>query len=155
MHRFLGGVLLLLAAGCGSGESAVAVTPVMADTMGTYRLIASRTGVTLSGGASTFFSYSSGTLRLDDPSYTRAIAGQGREFSSGAYQLGTSANTILNFRHGRFSLTSTDAPFQFTGSYDVTPDFTLTLNYDPFLIPDQGLITRSETWLKESDSPGH
>jgi hypothetical protein len=127
----------------------------MADTMGTYRLVASRTGFAPSGGASTFFSFSSGTLRLDDLSYTRAVAGQGREFSSGAYQLGTSVNTILNFRHGSFSLTSTDPPFQFTGSYDVTPDFTLTLTYDPFLLPDQGLINRSETWFKESDSPRH
>ena len=155
MRRLLGTVLLLLAAGCGSGESAVAVTPVMADTMGTYRLIASRSGVASPGGASTFFSYSSGTLRLDDLSYTRSVTGQGREFSSGAYQLGTSVDTILNFRHGGFSLTSTDPPFQFTGSYDVTPDFTLTLSYDPFLLPDQGLVSRTETWFKESDSPRH
>ena len=153
MHRFFGGWLLLLLAGCGSGENAVQVTPVMADTKGTYRLIASQTSVVTTGGVTSFSRYSSGTLRLEDPNYIRTVTGPGEQ-SSGAYQLGSSVNTILNTRHGTFSLTSSDPPFLLTGSYDVTPDFTLTLNFDQFTLSD-GTVTRSETWFKESDSPTH
>jgi hypothetical protein len=154
MERLWGGVLLLLLllAACGADQSSVAVTPVMADTRGTYRLVASTTSVTSSGSVRTFNSYSAGTLRLADSTYTRNVTGNGEAFSSGAYQIGASVNTILNTRHGSFNLTSTDPPGIFTGSYDLVPDFTLTLNYDPYSLPDQGLITRSDTWVKESDS---
>jgi len=152
MHRLLWGALLLAVAGCGSGTSAVAVTPVMADTKGTYRLVASRTSITSAVGTGAFSSYSSGTLRLDDPSYTLSVSGTGRQFSRGAYRLGTSVNTILNSSRGTFSLTSTVPPFVLTGSYQVTPDFTLILNYDQFVLP-KGVASRTETWFKESDSP--
>ena len=153
MRRLLGGVLLLLLAGCGRGESSLAVTPVMADTRGTYRLVASGSSLTTPDGTRFFSSYSSGTLRLDDPGYTRTVSDQGLDFSSGTYQLGTSANTILNTRHGFFSLTSSEPPFNLTGSYDVAPDFTLTLDYDQFVLPGGLLVSRSETWFKESDAP--
>ena len=135
MQRFFGGLLFLILAGCGSGESAVQVTPVMADTKGTYRLIASRTSVTSTGGVTGFSRYSSGTLRLEDPNYTLTVTGPGERQSSGTYQLGTSVNTILDTRHGTFSLTSSDPPFLLTGSYDVMPDFTLTFNFDQFSLP--------------------
>jgi len=154
MHRLFGGVLLLVAAGCGSGENAVAVTPVIADTKGTYRLVASRTSLTRSGAAGAFSSYSGGILRLDDPSYSRVVSGTGRQSASGAYRLGVSVNSTLNSSHGTFSLTSSLAPFVLTGSYQVTPDFTLTLDYDGFVLPE-GVVTLSETWYKESDSPRH
>ena len=153
MHRLFGGMFLLLLAGCGSGESAVAVTPVLADTKGTYRLVASRLSVSTPAGVSSFYSYSGGTLRLDGAGYTRSVSDHGPQLSNGAYQIGTSVSTVLDSRRGPFALTSTDAPFLFTGSYDVTPDFTLTLSYDPFAIPGQGVVSRSETWYKESDSP--
>ena len=153
MRRLLWGVLLFLLPGCGSGGNAVQVTPVMGGTRGTYRLVASQTSVTPVGGVSSFFAYSSGTLRLDDPGYTLTLTGPGQQNSSGSYQIGTSVNTIPNSRHGVFSLTASDPPFLFTGSYDVTPDFTLVLSFDPVALTDQGIITRSETWLKISDSP--
>jgi len=155
MHLLLGGMLVLLLAGCGAGGNAVEVTPVIADTNGTYRLVTSRIGVTPPGGVVSISAYSSGTLRLDDPGYTRSVSGGGQQVSIGTYQLGTTVNSILNNRQGSFALTSGDPPFLLTGSYQVTPDFTLTLSYDPFELPDQGLVTLSETWLKESDSPRH
>jgi hypothetical protein len=153
--RQLFGLLLVVVvlAGCGAGEGAVAVTPVVADTRGTYRLVASSVSAAAPGGAVTFSSYSGGTLRLDDPSYTRAVLSHGEQFSKGAYRLGTSVNSILNSRNGTFSLTSTDPPFLFSGSYHVTPDFTLSLEYDPFVLPDAVVVTRSEIWIKQSDSP--
>jgi hypothetical protein len=153
MRRLLGGVLLIVLAGCGKSESSVAVTPVMADTKGTYRLVTSRTSVTAPGSASTFNSYSSGILRLEDPGYTRSVSDQGQQFSAGAYRLGTSVNSILTSSQGAFTLTSSEAPFAFTGSYQVAPDFILILNYDQFVQPGNLLVTRSETWIKESDSP--
>ena len=151
MHRLLGGLLALILAGCGAGEDAVATTPVLANSKGTYRLVSAGSSVTSPGGVNAFTSYSSGTLKLDDTSYTLSLTGNVSLLSSGAYQLGTSVNTILNTRQGAFSLTATDPPFIFTGNYLVTRDFTLTLNYDQFNTPDGGLVTHSETWFKESD----
>ena len=153
MRRLLWGVLLFFLPGCGSGGNSVQVTPVMANTRGTYRLVASRTSVTPTGGVSSFFAYSSGTLRLDDTGYTLTLTGPGQQESGGNYQIGTSVNTIPNSRHGIFSFTANDTPIPLTGSYDVTPDYTLVFTFDPVTLTDQGLITRSETWLKISDSP--
>jgi len=155
MHRLLGGVLVLFLAACGAGENAVATTPVLANTKGTYRLVSSGSSFTAPGGSVSFVSYSSGTLKLDDTGYTLSLTGKGSLLSSGVYRLGTSVNTILNSRKGSFTLTATAPPFNFTGSYLVTRDFTLTLNYDPFNSADGGLVTHSETWFKESDSLRH
>lgn len=155
VRLFLGAMLVLLLAGCGAGGSAVEVTPVMADTNGTYRLVASQTSVTSPGGANSFSAYSSGTLRLNDPGYTRSVSDGGQQVSSGTYLLGTTVNSILNSQHGSFTLTSGNPPFLLTGSYQVAPDFTLTLSYDPYQLPGQGTVTLSETWLKESDSPSY
>lgn len=145
----------MILAGCGAGENAVATTPVSANTKGTYRLVSAGSSVTSPGGISSFTSYSSGTLKLDDTDYTLSLTGNGSQLSSGVYQLGTSVNTILNTGQGAFSLTATDPPFIFTGNYLVTRDFTLTLNYDPFNTPDGRLVTHSETWFKESDLLSH
>jgi hypothetical protein len=153
--RLLGGLLVLFLAGCGAGRNATATTPIQADTKGTYRLIASGASVTFPGGVTTFFSYSSGTLKLDQTGYSLELAGHGFSQSNGVYQLGSSVNTILNGRQGVFSLTATDPPFTFTGSYLVSSDFTLTLDYAPFNTTDGGLVTRSETWFKERDSLRH
>jgi hypothetical protein len=156
MYRLLGGVLVLLFAGCGAGQNAAATTPVLADTKGTYRLVSSGSSVTAPGGVNSFVSYSSGTLKLDDTDYALSLSGnRSSQQSSGVYRLGTSVNTILNARQGAFTLTATDPPFIFTGSYLVTRDFTLTLNYDPFSTPDGELVTHSETWFKESDALRH
>ena len=155
MLRFWGGLALFFLAGCGTSESSVSVTPVLADTKGTYQLVTSSSSLTSPSGVSTFTSFSSGILRLDTLDYTRVITDHGPKVTSGAYLLGASVNTILNGRHGAFTLTTSDPPFQLTGNYDVAPDFTLTLNYDPFVIPGQGLISLTETWFKESDSPLH
>jgi hypothetical protein len=94
-------------------------------------------------------------LRLSDSTYTRIVTDHGQKLSGGAYLIGTSVNTILNSRHGSFALTSTDPPFLFTGNYDVASDFTLKLNYDQYLLPDQSRVTHSDTWIKQSDSPQH
>jgi hypothetical protein len=153
MRQLFGLVLVALLAGCGAGEGAVAVTPVVADIRGTYRLTASRVSAVAPGGLAAFSSYSGGTLRLDDPSYSRAVLSHGAQSSSGVYRFGTSVNSELNSRNGSFALTSTDQPFQFSGSYHVTPDFTLRLDYDPFVLPDAVVVTRSEIWVKQSDSP--
>jgi hypothetical protein len=152
MYRLAGGVLALLLAGCGSGDNVVATTPVLANTKGSYRLVTSASSVSSSGGATSFILYSSGTLKLDNTRYTLSLTGKVSQLSSGVYRIGTSVNTILNSRQGVFSLTETDPPFVFTGSYLVTRDFILTLNYDPYNSPDGGLVTRSEIWFKDRDS---
>jgi len=155
MQRLLGGVLVLFLAGCGSGQNTAATTPVQASTKGTYRLVSSGASVTSPGGVNSFISYSSGTLKLDDTGYTLSLEGnRSSQQSSGVYRLGTSVNTILNNKQGAFTLTAADPPFNFTGSYLVTRDFILTLNYDPFSSPD-GLVTHTETWYKESDALRH
>lgn len=154
MLRFCGLLLVLVAAGCGSGESAVAVTSVMADTRGTYRLVASRLVITGADGATRFASFSSGTLRLQETDYNISLAGNGGFAAAGSYHLGASANTVLNSRRGTFSLTSNRIPTLFTGSYFAQPDFYLSLNYDPYPLADT-TVQRTETWLKLSDSPRH
>ena len=153
MKRLCCGISLLLFAGCGSGGNVAAVTPVMADAKGSYRLAAGSDSISDPSGGSSFVNYSGGTLRLADASYTRTVIARGEQQTAGVYALGSSANTILNTSHGSFTLTSSAPPNVFTGSYGVTPDFTLTLNYDPFQLPGLGTVTRSETWVKVSDSP--
>ena len=37
--------------------------------------------------------------------------------------------------------------------YDVVPDYTLTLTYAPVSLPDATVVTRSNVWIKQSDSP--
>ena len=156
MLRLLGGVLVVFLAGCGAGENAAATTPVQANTKGTYRLVSSGSSVIAPGGVDSFVSYSSGTLKLDDTDYELSLTGnRSSQQSSGVYRFGASVNTILNTRQGTFTLTATDPPFIFTGSYLVTRDFILTLNYDPFNTPDGDLVTHSETWFKESDALRH
>ena len=156
MRYLLYRLCFLVLAGCGSGANVVAVTPVTADTRGTYRLAASTLSTVAPDGVLTpFNSYSSGTLRLSDTSYARTTSDGGESISSGSYQLGTSVNTILNSRQGSFALTSTEPPFSFTGKYQVSPQFTLTLNYDVYAVSDLGRISRTETWIKESDSAPH
>ena len=148
MKRLLASVGLILLAGCGSGGNAAAVTPVMASTIGSYRLIASTVSSTAGNQSG-----SGGTLRLFATDYQRTAGAGGQDDSAGSYQLGNSVNNILNSRHGSFSLTSTEPAVTVTGSYQLTPDFTLTLDYDQYSLPGQGLVTRSETWLKVSDYP--
>jgi hypothetical protein len=147
-------IVLITLAGCGSDGNVRAVTPVMADTRGTYRLLASSSTLKAPDGSVTsFVSYSGGTLRLTETNFTRSVGQNGAVVSRGTYALGASVNTILNTRDGSFALVTSNPPFAFTGSYHVIPDFTLTLNYNPFALPDQTVITRSDTWTKESDSP--
>jgi len=155
MKQLLATVSLLFLASCGWGGNVTAVTPVMADTRGTYRLLFLSESVTAAGGASSVVSANGGTLRLFDTSYQRTLADAGTQSSSGTYALGTSVNTILNSRVGSFTLTSSDPPFILTGSYRVAADFTLTLDFNQFALPDQSLVTRSESWQKVSDSPRH
>jgi len=143
--------LLLLAAGCGASGNVAAVTPVMADTKGTYRLASSSGTITAPNGSTrSFLSFSSGTLRLSDSSYNQVRGGLA---SQGSYTIGTSVNTILNSREGTFTLTPNGSPQPLSGSYQVTPDFVLTLNYNQSAQADQSLVTRSDTWVKQSDSP--
>jgi hypothetical protein len=155
----LAGTYLLIAGGCGSGGNANAVTPVMADAKGTYRLASSAVTLTAADGAvSTFGSYSTGTLRLfDDGTYQRTMALHEQHNSSGFFFFGPSATnvtatTILNNRQGAFVLSSPDPVQPFKGAYDVKGDVILTLNYQ-LPQPDHSLVTRSNTWIKESDSP--
>lgn len=155
MLRFSGLLLLVVAAGCGSGENAVAVTSVMADTRGTYRLVASRLVITGASGATRFASFSSGTLRLQETDYNMSLAGNGGFAAAGTYHLGASANTVLNSRRGTFSLSSNRTPSFFSGSYFAQPDFYLSLNYEPYPLADNSTVQRTETWLKLSDSPRH
>jgi hypothetical protein len=155
VERLLLGVSLLLLAGCGSGGNAVAVTPILADTTGSYALQASSVTISAPGGANSFNSYSGGTLRLfPDNSYTRAVTDGGQQTSSGSYQIGNSPGTIPNSRQGSFSLTSSDPPNAFAGNYLITGDFSLALTFDPYRLPADGsLVARTETWIKLSDSP--
>lgn len=147
-------IALILLAGCGSGGNYRGVTPVMGDTRGTYRLSASSGTVTApDGSASPFNSYSAGTLRLKETTYTRTVNDNGEERTGGTYVFGPSVNTILNNTEGKFTLTSDTPPHTLYGTYHVTPDFTLRLNYNRVALPDGNLVTRSETWIKESDSP--
>ena len=150
---------LLMLAGCGSGGNLDANTPVLADNRGTYRLAFTTVQVTAPGGqVSSFVSYSTGTLRLfENSTYARTIESpQGASISQGYYLLARSTSSILGSWQGSFSLnpngidTSSAA---ITGSYDVTPDFTLTLTYNQYALPDTSLVTRSNVWVKESDSP--
>jgi hypothetical protein len=147
--------LLLILAGCGSGGgNFAAVTPVMADTRGTYRLSSATVTTTTPAPASAFstVSYTSGTLRLSETNYSKTGNG-GEADSSGGYRLGQSVNTILNSREGSFTLTPNAGQPPLTGSYHVDPDVTLTLNYSEVALADGTVVSRSETWIKESDSP--
>jgi hypothetical protein len=147
-------ILLLIVAGCGSDGNVSAVTPVMADTRGTYRLAAASTSVTAPDGTvTTTASPAVGVLRLSDTGYSLTVFAPAAQVSTGSYVLGASVNTILNSRDGAFSLASLTPPGVLTGSYLVTPDFTLTLNYNQSALPDLSLVSRSETWVKQSDSP--
>lgn len=143
----------MLLSGCGSGQGSVAVTPVMVDARGSYRLVESQTGLTPPGGTTAFSSYSSGTLRLSATTYLRLVEQHGTQSSRGYYALGSSVNTVLTSRNGRFTLTMTDSPVNITGNYLVAPDYLLTLIYDPVTLFDGTLLSRSETWYKESDNP--
>ncbi|GFO69922.1 hypothetical protein GMLC_35010 [Geomonas limicola] len=153
MFRFWALLFLLVTAGCGEGENAVAVTSVMADTRGTYRLVTSQVEITSASGTTRFASFSSGTLRLKETDYTMSLAGNGGFTASGSYHLGASANTVLNSRQGAFSLSSNLAPSTLAGSYFAQPDFYLTLNYVPYALVDSSTVVRTETWRKLSDSP--
>lgn len=138
-------------AGCGSGGNQNAVTPVLADNRGTYQLVYSKVYQAAPGGGVTSFqSYSTGTLRLfDNSTYTRTMQqGSGQSITQGFYLLAGSTSSILGSRHGSFTLTPSDSP-QLNGTYDVASDFTLTLTY---ALPD-ATPTRSDVWVKESDSP--
>lgn len=144
----------MLVSACGSDGNVRGVTPVMADTRGTYRLAGSSGTVALpDGSVTTFASYSSGTLRLQDSTFTRSVTRHGEQNTSGSYQIGTSVNTILNRRDGTFLFTSGAPAFHLAGRYQVTPDLTLRLDFDPFRLSDGTVTTHSETWVKESDSP--
>lgn len=152
---------LLILAGCGSGGNFTAVTPVMANNRGTYRLANTTVTVVAPGGSvATFSSYSTGTLQLfDDTTYTRTMVGaQTQNVTRGVFLFAGSTSSILASRDGSFSLTpstATDYTQSFFGSYDVTPDYTLKLTYDQYALPDQSLVTRSNVWIKESDSSHH
>lgn len=150
--------LCLLLAGCGSGGNLDAVTPVLADVPGTYRL--AYTEVTVAapapGGAVTsFLSYSTGTLRLyDNSTYTRVTqGGQQQSVTQGGYLFADSTSSILGSSHGSFTFTPIGTAIPIAGLYKVTPDFTLTLTYPPVSLPDSSLMTRSNVWVKQSDSP--
>jgi hypothetical protein len=148
--------LLLTLAGCGSGGgNFAAVTPVMADTRGTYRLSSATVTTTAPApvGTVTTVSYNSGTLRLTETNYSKATVNSGEANSSGGYRLGQSVNTILNSRDGSFTLTPNAGQPPLAGSYHVDPDVTLTLNYDQVASADGAVVSRSETWVKQADSP--
>jgi hypothetical protein len=151
--KFLYAVLLLLMlAGCGSGGgNFAAVTPVMADTRGTYRLSAATVTTTAPDSTVTATSYNSGTLRLTETNYS-IVVNNGAS-SSGGYALGQSVNTILNTRDGSFTLTPDSGEPPVSGGYHVAPDVTLTLDYGEVALPDGTRVSRTETWIKESDSP--
>ena len=148
-------ICALLLTGCGSDGNVAAVTPVLASTRGTYLLSIATADIAAADGSHEKVVDSGGTLRLFDTTYQLSVTDGAQYSSDGTYTLGSSVNTILNSRHGSFSLTSSDSPFLFTGQYQADSDFSLTLNYDRFALPDQSLVTRSETWLKISDSPQH
>jgi hypothetical protein len=156
MKFLCGGILLLILAGCGSGGgNFAAVTPVMADTRGTYRLSVATVTTTSPAPASilTTNAYNSGILRLNETNYSKAVDNSGEQASGGGYALGGSVNTILNSRDGNFTLTPNSGAPPMTGSYHVDPDVTLTLNYNAVQLADGTLVSRTETWVKQSDSP--
>lgn len=152
---------LLLLAACGSGGNLDAVTPVQANIRGTYQLAYTNVDVTApgtNGQVSHFVSYSTGILRLfDNSTYTRTTqAGPTQSTTLGYYLFADSTSSILGSRNGTFLFTPSSltvvpgtAP---TGVYGVTPDFTLTLYYQ-YSLPDNSTVTRSNVWVKESDSP--
>jgi hypothetical protein len=139
--------------GCGSGEHAVAVTPIQFDARGTYRLVFSRISTAVPNGMRSFTRYSSGTLRLQAGTYSLILGTPATFTDSGTFRFGSSVNTILNLRQGSFSVSSTEAPFALTGSYQVHPDYTLVLAYETYLRADLSSVSRVETWHKMSDAP--
>jgi hypothetical protein len=155
---------LLMLSGCGSDGNVRAITPVMADTRGTYRLAALSYTYTAPDGTVTTkpMTGATGTLRLSDTGYSMTLLVPSADVSSaspsvatsnGSYAIGASVNTILNTREGTFALSSVAPPAIVTGNYHVVPDYTLTLNYNSTTLPDQSRVASSETWVKESDSP--
>ncbi len=155
MKALLAWIGLLVVTGCGSGGTVAAVTPVMADTRGTYRLLSATMVVTAADGATSLSSDTTGTLRLFENDYQRSVGDGALQTSSGSYQLGASVNTILNGRRGAFTLSAGEAPTMLTGNYQAVSDLTLTLDYDPYALPDLSLVKRTESWVKVSDSPNH
>jgi hypothetical protein len=164
VRKLLYATCLLILSGCGSDGNVRAVTPVMADTRGTYRLAAMSFTFTAPDGTvrTSPMTGATGTLRLTDTGYSKILLVPSAELPSGSltvgaangsYLLGASVNTILNSRAGTFALASVAPPSTATGVYQVIPDFTLTLNYDTETLPDQSRVASSETWVKESDSP--
>jgi hypothetical protein len=152
---FVGALLFQLAAlaGCGSEGHAEAVTPIQFDARGTHRLEYSRISTAAPNGTREFTRYSVGTLRLQAGNYSMILGNPPTFTDSGAFRFGSSVNTILNLRQGRFSVSGTEAPFTLTGSYQVHPDYTLVLAYEPYLRTDLNSGSRVETWYKVSDSP--